>query len=205
MILKTHFFSRLQLYGLFILVAGIVVSALFQSRAFVAGFVAGLFFFLASTTPKRKNLYWLAAILLCSITVLILSFGFKTGSTQGRILVYKITLPIYLEHWKKGIGYGNFKSTYPLYQAKYFENNHDNISEIMLADNTYYAFNDYWQFLIEGGIKSIIVLLIGGAFLVILYHRSKDSVQKKKFTLTPLLWSVLMAFLLSRSIFLPSR
>lgn len=65
-----------------------------------------------------------------------------------------------------GTGWGKFGSVYLSYQYDYFSGASYKIKELLLADNTRYAFNDYLQFCIEGGICSII--LLSAAFYALL-------------------------------------
>lgn len=87
-----------------------------------------------------------------------LAFIVKGDSTLGRILIYKVSLEMFLNNIWNGVGIGNFQIKYGLYQAKYFEKGFFTTKEFLLADNVFFAFNDYWQFIIETG-------LIGGLIL----------------------------------------
>lgn len=89
----------------------------------------------------------------------------KKDSTLGRILIYKISLKMFEGHWLYGIGLGGFSKKYLLYQAAYFESGKYSSKELLLADNTYYAFNDYFQWIIECGVLGIILLAIAAYFV----------------------------------------
>lgn len=62
------------------------------------------------------------------------------------------------ENFLSGIGLGNFKRDFGLYQARYFEEGHYTTKEFLLAGNGYYAFNDYWQIIVETGLIGILIL-----------------------------------------------
>lgn len=102
-------------------------------------------------------------ILIVSIALILLGslFYVKKNSSNGRILIYKVVLtsikPIQLF---TGIGYGQFKAQYNHYQSDYFSKHPINNSEAFLADNTYYAFNDPFQLILELGIIGLAVLVI---------------------------------------------
>jgi tetratricopeptide (TPR) repeat protein len=169
-----------------------------QSRAFIVGFSVAVACFIACTLPgykKYKAFYFLIGVAFSVSVVLVLALLFKTGSTSGRILIYKISYPMYVNNWLHGIGYDNFKSQYPLYQAKYFADNLGTVPEMLLADNTYFVFNDYWQFIIEGGMMSMIILLAAAGALYFLFVRSTGISTPD--TAIKLIWSFLFSFLIA--------
>jgi tetratricopeptide (TPR) repeat protein len=105
----------------------------------------------------------LIKVMLISIALILLGLLFivKLESSNGRILIYKVVVssikPIQL---LTGIGYGQFKAQYNHYQSEYFSNHPINHSEALLADNTYYAFNDPFQLILEIGITGLAIFLI---------------------------------------------
>jgi tetratricopeptide (TPR) repeat protein len=95
-----------------------------------------------------------------ALTILGSIFFVKLNSTRGRILIYKVVFtsikPIQLF---TGIGYGQFKAQYNHYQSDYFSKHPINDSEALLADNTYYAFNEPFQLMLELGIIGLLIFL----------------------------------------------
>jgi len=81
---------------------------------------------------------------------------FKRDSSLGRALIYKISGKALRENMITGIGLDQFSHKYLLFQAEYFRNQQFSEKDLLLADNTYFAFNDYYQLIVELG--------IGGAF-----------------------------------------
>jgi tetratricopeptide (TPR) repeat protein len=151
-----------------VIAIGCLLAAILQeSRALATGYAAGLLFYGSLFTKKKwpAYLYWLA-ILLFVLLILALTFFVKTDSSAGRMLIYKISGNIFRDHFISGIGPGKFQLHYGLYQASYFGSDTFSTKELLLADNTYYAFNDYFQFIIETGI--IGMLLVAGFFLIII-------------------------------------
>lgn len=67
---------------------------------------------------------------------------------------------MFKQNFFEGIGIGNFQVLYGHYQAAYFGAGQYSIKELLLADNTYYAFNDYFQLIIEIGIDGLIILIL---------------------------------------------
>lgn len=104
----------------------------------------------------------------------------KTGSSLGRILIYKVSLEMLGDHPWFGIGLGNFQRDYLLYQAEYFEKGDFTLKELLLADNTYFAFNDYLQLVVEGGVPMIILLFfyIKAVIYSIVYAHANESQDK---------------------------
>lgn len=90
---------------------------------------------------------------------------------------------MYCDNWLTGIGLGNFELLYGHYQASYFSKEQFSISELLLADNSYYAFNDYFQFVIELGSLSLLLLIIGFFSIIALAKSStaNATTSKQKF------------------------
>ena len=104
-----------------------------------------------------------------SLIILLICFSFlfikKVDSSNGRILIYKVVFNnITPSQLITGVGYGKFKVKYNHYQSNYFSTNPINSSEALLAGNTYFAFNDPFQLLVEIGIIGLIIFI----FLILL-------------------------------------
>jgi O-antigen ligase len=112
-------------------------------------------------------------IVLAVLTVCILSAGvlgiyhFKKGSADGRLFLWKVTTEIIKDFPVTGVGFDRFKTHYMNYQANYFAE-HGETPEALAADNSYYAFNDWLQFVTEQGVIGLILisLLIYSIFKV---------------------------------------
>lgn len=120
-------------------------------------------------------------MLLAAIPVFIsvssLFYLLKPGSSQGRMLVYKAGYSLLKKHWLGGIGPRQFKVKYLQAQALYFSQNNINSKEALLADNTVYAFNDLYQFLLENGIIGLSVLIF---LMAVFVQRIKNTVTIKE-------------------------
>lgn len=102
-------------------------------------------------------------------------YNFKKGSSDGRLLVWKVSGNIIKEHPLIGIGYGRFHSEYNLYQADYFKGIHYKDEEL-LAGDVQLAFNDYIEVLVETGVVGLL-LFFGLIFLILSSLKlGKDSV-----------------------------
>lgn len=187
-----------------LIVAFLILSIFSQSRAFTLGFTIALIFFISASGLVRISKSF--ACFLSLAVLLILTFLFKTGSSQGRMLIYKVSFEMWKENWLSGVGLGNFKKVYLQYQGQYFSSGEFSKNELMLADNTYYAFNDYFQVVLETGIVGLILVVL--VFAIILWSIKKVLVQTRHPVLLwciSLLISILVAacfsHLLEKSIF----
>jgi len=91
----------------------------------------------------------------CFGLLLISLYFLKTASADGRLFIWKVSTSIIKEHPFFGIGFDRFKTHFMNYQANYFTTNSTS-SEIILADNTYYAYNEMLQFVIENGLFGLL-------------------------------------------------
>ncbi len=86
-------------------------------------------------------------------------YHFKKESADGRLLVWKVTLNIIKENPSIGVGYDRFKKHYMDAQADYLVEMGTS-EESMLADNSYYAFNEIIQLTAENGVLGLIIFAI---------------------------------------------
>lgn len=168
---------------IFIILFFLSVFLLFttKGRAGLASFVVAALVF---NLPRLKRLsisfkILLSVILISGVGIL---FFQKYGSSQGRLLIYKVVYHEFPKHkWIKGIGYGHFRSTYNQWQANYFSAHNIDTKEALLAGDNYFMFNDFIQFVIETGIVGLII--IAGVFLFLIYsfffHFKRDFCNNK--------------------------
>lgn len=137
----------------------LMLTISYKGRASWIGFLVSIFYILNSRfSLSNKNIFWAKPILFLSLTVSL--FFYKADSSNGRLLIYKVSSKLFLDNPIFGVGFGQFKANYNNYQAAYFTDHNIDTKEALLADNTFYAFNDYYQFLIENGIVGFAILLI---------------------------------------------
>jgi tetratricopeptide (TPR) repeat protein len=161
-----------------------------QSRASWLGLVAGsltLGYLEGQQQPKKqippprfmspRTSKSITATGILAAMVLAMVFLLKTGSSHGRLLIYKVIAKnVTAKDLVHGIGKGRFKTTYNNWQANYFKHHDINTKQALLADNTYYAFNDYLQLVLERGIVGIALLPLLGIMIVFLFKRLKKTV-----------------------------
>ncbi len=126
------------------------------------------FFEFFNTKLKRAGVIILGIILL-SIT----SFGIyhlKEGSSNGRILIWKVSLNMIKDQPLLGAGFDQFKANYMNYQANFFRDN-PNVPEAIVAGDSNYAFNEVIQQTTENGIFSFLLI---GLILFVIFSKSKN-------------------------------
>jgi tetratricopeptide (TPR) repeat protein len=149
-----------------------------QSRASWVGLMAGITTLACLNGPLRQKKWRLPILAGLAAMVLALALLHKTGSSQGRMLIYKVIANgVATRDLVYGVGNGKFKAVYNNWQAKYFEQHDINSKEALLADNTYYAFNDYLQLILEWGVAGMAILLLLGIIIVFLFKQLKGTTQ----------------------------
>ncbi len=156
-------------YSIACVCIAVFTSAFLLNRAFIIGSVTGLIFLLY-TYKKIKISKKIVTINIGVIMSLItlLTVYVKSDSSLGRLFIYKISWQMFYQNPWTGIGWNGFQKEYNLYQAAFFETEKYTDKEFLLADNTFYAFNDYWQFIIETGFFGGLCLLLFIISMVIL-------------------------------------
>jgi tetratricopeptide (TPR) repeat protein len=157
----------------------VTVSAIMwlQGRAALIGFLAApTVFYVCTVKPGIKKCI---GVFIAFAFITIALVFWKPGSSGGRLLIYKVSGQIFADHYLWGIGAGQFKRTYNLYQSCYFQEHPGKEQEVLLADNTFFAFNDPWQLLIEqGSVRSGCALLLLGVLLKKIRSLSKSFGQR---------------------------
>lgn len=156
---KADLFTKIILCVL--LLVGICFLLQSNGRAAWLGFVVSVVYLhhklpFIPKLPQKMSL----KLVLFVLVLAGLLFWLKKDSSYGRVLVYKISANIFRENWMSGVGLGRFKVQYNLYQSSHFSSRDIDNKEALLADNTFYAFNDIWQLLIEIGVIRFISLLL---------------------------------------------
>ncbi len=114
---------------------------------------------------KVKTMVPLKRMILAFITSLVLCAGlyggyhFKKGSVDGRLLIWKVTSGMVKENLVFGVGHDRFKAHYMNAQAGYFAE-HGETQEALVADNSYYTFNEPLQFLAENGLVGLLLSIV---------------------------------------------
>ncbi len=129
-------------------------------------------------TLNRINITKKIALIIFTLSIfftgLLGIYHFKKGSADGRLFIWKVTTEIIKDYPIAGVGFDRFKTHYMNYQADYFLK-HGETSEALVADNTYYAFNEWLQFIVENGLMGFLLLAIGVYMLFKIKVRDKNS------------------------------
>lgn len=156
-----------------IVILCMVIAVWCRSRAFVAGYTAGLLFiYLMGKRLRTKRGMFLAGSVMV-LWIGLLAVLFKPDSSAGRLLIYKISFRLLEKNFPWGVGPGNFQKAYLPCQADYFRAGTYTTKELLLADNIRYAYNDYLQIVIEWGVIGIFILLAGSFSLIYFLEKSK--------------------------------
>jgi hypothetical protein len=138
---------------------------------------------------KFSNLKWKIYTITSVFFVIIIigvSFLYKVQSSEGRLLILKISANILHDYSPLGAGLNTFSSIYPQYQGSFYQKKYMSEVEILRADNTFFAFNEAIQIGCELGFIGI--LLMGIIFVKILMEN-----DNRKKTLKIAVLSILFA------------
>lgn len=113
----------------------------------------------------RKVMGWVAVGCVVLAFAGIGLFLLKADSARGRLLIWKNTFRAVSEQPVAGYGVGRFPSVYGRAQADYFASGQATDTEKRVAGYVEYAFNDYLQLALEGGVV-LLLLVLGWGVLV---------------------------------------
>lgn len=128
---------------------------------------------------KNRFKRFIAFLIICIFGASIYGiYHFKKASADGRLLVWRVSKDIIKDNPLFGVGFDRFKAYYMDYQANYF-NEYNTSNEVSsVADNTYYAFNEWLQFVVEEGVIGLLLLLV---LLWILYKIIRGNQYENKY------------------------
>ncbi|MFL1011683.1 O-antigen ligase family protein [Jejuia sp. DST062] len=119
---------------------------------------------LKKTSALKKTILTILAIAVLGLGLLSV-YHFKKGSAEGRLFIWKVTTKMIADTPVFGVGFDRFKAHYMNAQANYFAE-HGETAEAMVADNSYYAFNEFVQFVVENGFVGFLFLVALIVFLL---------------------------------------
>ncbi|MNQ67618.1 O-Antigen ligase [compost metagenome] len=128
--------------------------------------------FKKATVKAQKKCLVVLFIGLLIVGVSAALYHYKKASSDGRIFIWKVTTKIIADTPVFGVGFDQFKSHYMNYQAAYFAK-YGETKEVVVADNTNYAFNEWLQFIAENGIFGFLLLFI--VILILFQTKTKFS------------------------------
>lgn len=161
--------SRRLLFLVLSIVLILAVGLLFSgNRSGWLGCLSGIAFIIYINIKVRraKKLFVKRAFISLTIAFVCFAFFYKTESSAGRKYIYSISAEMLKKNWVSGVGFGKFKGMFNEYQANYFVFHDIDSRRALLADNTFYAFNDYLQWGIETGIAGVFAMLLSLYLLI---------------------------------------
>jgi O-antigen polymerase len=149
---------------------------LLSSRAALIATVVATIAMVLMWSGKRRKIAVIASALLLFVVVAG-SLLVKQNSSFGRMLIWKVSSDIVLEHPVAGVGFGNFKKAYNNVQADYFSVDRLD-SEVLVATENYSSFNEFYSILIEEGVVGLLLFIAALYFLFV--HKLKSISQMKQ-------------------------
>lgn len=109
---------------------------------------------------------WLSIGVFLFIAGLVVALYFyKPDSANGRLLVWKAALPMAIHTPLVGSGADGFMRNYMYAQADYFRQ-HPDTEEVMLADNTWHAFNEILHLWCNWGLVGVSIIAVLACILL---------------------------------------
>ncbi len=165
--------KSLILLGLWILFAAVTIILLHSRTALISFGIGSLLFSTARRSFFTKLYLFFFALLAGSF--LILSC-YKFESTEGRWFIWNNSFSILSNNWLQGVGWGKFRFAYNEQQANWFRQHGFDNKEAMLADNVYYAFNEWIHLAIEIGVPLTICIFLAIVYTFLkAYKNNRDS------------------------------
>lgn len=167
----------------YLLLAGIVLlAALISSKSRSAWFG----FFISILVIYARNFYVFfrairktyrclifSMISLCLLVMSFFIYHIKPISASNRILIWKISLAIWLKKPIGGYGYNSFEREL----GNYFINNSTAGKNVELTGKITYAFNEYIQILVSHGIIGLFIFFLILAYICSIYLKKTEECQ----------------------------
>ena len=162
----------------------LVLPATMSRAAWIAAVVGGLIvlwkkyrFFSFIKNGKSKIVHYLSVAVVCVLIMVLLvgAYSIKKDSVAGRLMIWAASVEVIKENSLFGVGYGRFAAVYGDAQAAYFLKQERTLLQIMTADVTEYAFNEYVQFAVELGMVGLLLFLLTTGSVLICKGRFFDN------------------------------
>jgi hypothetical protein len=143
----------------------------FNSRALLLGNLLSICYFQKMEVNRRKYLVWLGITLIGIVLIF-----WKFTSTISRIHIWHISLNLLQKNWIKGLGSTPFNVAFNHEQAEWFARQSSLNTQVgLLANDGYYAFNDWLQIAIEWGIWGISISTIFLTWFICLVNEFRNN------------------------------
>lgn len=178
---------RIFIAAFIIVITAIVIS---ESRAGILSIIIVLSYWISRHIRlSSKIIKVLLPILILGIIVGL--YYYKKDSADGRLLIWKCSIPLLKENLLIGGGTGTFEAHYMDYQAEYFKKHPDD-SYSILADNIQYPFCEYLNIGVNYGIIGLFLFLSIICFTFRCYYKDQTLEKETAF----LCWLTIAIFAL---------
>ena len=157
--------KKYNLVLLFLIIACFILFGIFQTgsrAALVSIFTGALFLFYPYLIKDGRSVLGsilVKILILLTIFVLVAAVYFlRKDSADGRFLIWYNTACMIKDYPFLGFGSGGWLANYMHYQADFFINNQDS-TYAMLADNTFYPYNEFLYMMAEQGLVGMLLVL----------------------------------------------
>jgi tetratricopeptide (TPR) repeat protein len=152
-----------------------IVLALLGGRAGILGLLCAAAYTWAQHRHKGLRLQHTLLLLLLCVGLA----AAKLASSQGRLLIYKVTFSqLEARDYIFGLGLHGFKTRYNNMQAGYFMQNGLDTNEALLADDVQYLYNDWLQFCLELGMAGLLITAVIAWLLKEIFIKAKAQADK---------------------------
>lgn len=168
MLQKKSKFRKIIICVLLLIIMAIIFS---NSRTAIFALLILLSFYLFFNLKNKirdKKKFIIIVIIISALLLLsiIFLYSLKIDSSNGRLLIWRITFDMIKDSFVFGHGQGGFLSKYMIYQAGFLKGKAE-YDYSLLADNVTHPFNEFLFLMSENGVIAIISVLI---LLVIFIH-----------------------------------
>ena len=164
-----------------------------QSRGFIIYILAiVLYIVIKMVNPKLK-----LKILLFTVIIFAALFFVKKNSSLGRANILNNCFKIIGNNFPYGVG--SFKKTYNHFAINIYSKEAINANQ-MLADNIFFANNDYVQLIVEYGLLGLIIICL---YFVVFFKFLKKNIGKKLIAINDYFVVLLLPFFIAGFISFP--
>ncbi len=186
---------RTKIYYIILIILLLSSSFLMNSRfLFLAGILSVLFI---EKVAASKIKYALSYFLLFAIISLLF---IKSSSSSGRILIYKLCASSISNKNLFSHDSTPFNLSLNHIQAAYFRKTGTNNNDALVANNVYYAFNEWLEFAVRFGVIGILSSIFFLTFIAKIYL---SQIQAKHVNLETLWLALLLPILISSFVSYP--
>ena len=146
--------------GALILMVVVLPSGMSRSAwlaAIVAsGYVWGMHY--RGRLYRYRKFFWIGGLLL--MVSAIGAYHWKKDSADGRLLMWKVSVQVVMEHPWQGVGWEHVAGAYGDAQERYFASGLATVQEEYVAGAPEYVFNEYLQVTIAWGVPALCGILL---------------------------------------------